>query len=166
MKIKNIEIQGHVILGPMAGVTTLAYRDFMKPFGVGLSYSEMISDCGIDYGNSRTFEYLQTSKLDRPVGLQLFGFSAQNAVKAIEIIEKCADFDILDINLGCPVFKVTKTGAGSARLKDPVALEEYMKEICRVSTKPDSAKNRHGGDEKSNKSNESAETREKTRDDN
>ena len=98
MKIKNIEIQGHVILGPMAGVTTLAYRDFMKPFGVGLSYSEMISDCGIDYGNSRTFEYLQTSKLDRPVGLQLFGFSAQNAVKAIEIIEKCADFDILDIN--------------------------------------------------------------------
>ena len=49
MKIKNIEIQGHVILGPMAGVTTLAYRDFMKPFGVGLSYSEMISDCGIDY---------------------------------------------------------------------------------------------------------------------
>ena len=68
MKIKNIEIQGHVILGPMAGVTTLAYRDFMKPFGVGLSYSEMISDCGIDYGNARTFEYLQTSKLDRPVG--------------------------------------------------------------------------------------------------
>lgn len=149
MKIKNIEIQGHVILGPMAGVTTLAYRDFMKPFGVGLSYSEMISDCGIDYGNSRTFEYLQTSKLDRPVGLQLFGFSAQNAVKAIEIIEKCADFDVLDINLGCPVFKVTKTGAGSAWLKDPVALEEYMKEICRVSTKPVSAKIRLGWDENS-----------------
>ena len=113
IKIGDIELQGRVVLGPMAGVTTLAYRDFMKPFGVALSYSEMISDCGIDYKNRKTYSYLATSKVDRPVGLQLFGFDKEKTVKAIKIIEEKADYDILDINLGCPVFKVVKTGAGS-----------------------------------------------------
>ena len=149
MKIGNIDIKGHVILGPMAGITTVAYRDFMKPFGVGLSYSEMISDCGIDYGNARTFEYLKTSDIDHPVGLQIFGFSKDNAVKAISVIEKEANYDILDVNLGCPVLKVTKTGAGSAWLQHPEALEDYMSAICKASSKPVSAKIRLGWDEKS-----------------
>ncbi len=149
MKIGNVEILGHVVLGPMAGITTLAYREFMKGFGVGLSYTEMVSDCGIDYSNKRTYEYLASSKEDRPLGIQLFGYSAENAVKAISIIEKCADYDILDINLGCPVFKVTKTGAGSAWLKDPEKLEAYMKAIVEASSKPVTAKIRLGWDEKS-----------------
>lgn len=149
MKIGNVEISGSVILGPMAGVTNLAYRDFMKPFGVALSYSEMISDCGIVYGNKRTFDYLQTSEIDRPVGLQIFGFSIENTAKAIEIIQKEAEYDILDVNLGCPVPKVVKTGAGSAWLKNPEKLEEYMREICRISTRPVTAKIRLGWDEDS-----------------
>ena len=86
----------------------------MKPFGVGLSYSEMISDCGIDYGNAKTIEYLKTSTLDRPVGLQIFGFNADSAIKAIAYLESNVQYDILDVNLGCPVYKVVKTGAGSA----------------------------------------------------
>ena len=147
MKIGNIELSGPVILGPMAGVTNLAYRDFMKPFGVALSYSEMISDCGISYGNKRTFDYLETSQIDRPIGLQLFGFNIENTAKAIEIIEKEAEYDILDINLGCPVPKVVKTGAGSAWLKDPVAMEAYMKTVCSLSHKPVTAKIRLGFDE-------------------
>jgi 2-dehydro-3-deoxygluconokinase len=77
MKIGDLEIKGHVILGPMAGVTTLAYREFMKPFGVALSYSEMVSDCGLVYENKKTYEYLATSEVDRPVGIQLFGFDAE-----------------------------------------------------------------------------------------
>ena len=144
MKIGNVELNGNVILGPMAGITHLAYREFMKPFGVALSYSEMISDCGISYGNARTFEYLQTSEMDSPVGLQIFGFSLENSAKAIEIIEKTAKYDILDVNLGCPVPKVVKTGAGSAWLKDVPALREYMSGICRASTKPVTAKIRLG----------------------
>ena len=149
MKIGNVELNGNVILGPMAGVTNLAYRDFMKPFGVALSYSEMISDCGLSYGNKRTFDYLETSQIDRPVGLQLFGFDIKNTAKAIEIVQKQAVYDVLDINLGCPVPKVVKTGAGSSWLKDPEALEAYMKEVCRLSEKPVTAKIRLGWDEDS-----------------
>ena len=72
MNIGGIEIKGHVVLAPMAGVSTLAYREFMKPFGVGLSYSEMVSDCGIDYKNEKTYTYLASSKIDQPFGIQLF----------------------------------------------------------------------------------------------
>ena len=149
MKIGDIEIKGHVVLGPMAGITTLAYREFMKPFGVGLSYSEMVSDCGLDYKNKRTYEYLATSNEDRPVGIQLFGFSLEHAVPAIKICEEKCDYDILDINLGCPVTKVVKTGAGSAWLKDPDSLYLYMKGIVEASRKPVTAKIRLGWDEKS-----------------
>ena len=146
MKIGNLEIDGRVILGPMAGVTSLAYREFMKPFGVALSFSEMISDCGIAYENQRTYDYLKTSELDHPVGLQLFGFNAKNTLKAIEIIEREAIYDVLDINLGCPVHKVTKTGAGSAWLRDVPKLEDYMTAVCQASSKPVSAKIRLGWD--------------------
>ncbi len=149
MKIGDIEIKGHVVLGPMAGITTLAYREFMKPFGVGLSYSEMVSDCGLDYKNKRTYEYLATSNEDRPVGIQLFGFSLKHAVPAIKICEEKCDYDILDINLGCPVTKVVKTGAGSAWLKDPDSLYLYIKGIVEASHKPVTAKIRLGWDEES-----------------
>jgi nifR3 family TIM-barrel protein len=149
MRIGDLEIQGQVVLGPMAGVTTLAYREFMKPFGVGLSYSEMISDCGIDYGNAKTIEYLKTSTLDRPVGLQIFGFNADSAIKAIAYLESNAQYDILDVNLGCPVYKVVKTGAGSAWLKRPQELFTYISKICGVSHKPVTAKIRLGWDEQS-----------------
>ncbi len=149
MKIGDIEIKGHVVLGPMAGITTLAYREFMKPFGVGLSYSEMVSDCGLDYKNKRTYEYLATSKEDRPVGIQLFGFALEHAIPAIKICEEKCDYDILDINLGCPVTKVVKTGAGSAWLKDPDALYLYIKGIVEASSKPVTAKIRLGWDENS-----------------
>ena len=99
--IGDVEIKGKVVLGPMAGVTTVAYRDFMKPFGVGLSYSEMISDCGIAFGNKRTYDYLETSEIDHPVGLQIFGFDAATAEKSIAIIEKEAKYDISPLYPSC-----------------------------------------------------------------
>jgi tRNA-dihydrouridine synthase B len=149
MDIKGVELSGPVVLGPMAGVTSLAYRDFMKPFGVALSYSEMISDCGLVYGNENTIHYARTSQIDRPVGLQLFGSDINVTAKAISILEKEADYDVLDINLGCPVYKVTKTGAGSAWLKKPQELYEYMRVVVASSHKPVSAKIRLGWDETS-----------------
>jgi nifR3 family TIM-barrel protein len=149
LKIKDIELANPVVLGPMAGVTTLAYRDFMKPFGVALSYSEMISDCGLVYGNKTTLDYSKTSEKDHPVGLQIFGSNPEISAKAVSILEKTAIFDILDVNLGCPVYKVTKTGAGSAWLKRPEELYAYMRKIVSVSHKPVSAKIRLGWDENS-----------------
>jgi nifR3 family TIM-barrel protein len=149
LKIGNIELSSPVVLAPMAGVSTLPYREFMKPFGVALSYSEMISDCGLSYGNKETYEYFKTSKKERPIGLQIFGYSLDYALKAIKILEEQADYDILDINLGCPVYKVTKQGAGSAWLKKPSSLYTYMRAICEASYKPVTAKIRLGWDENS-----------------
>lgn len=146
VKIGNIELDGHVVLGPMAGVTTLPYREFMKPFGVALSYSEMISDCGLYYSNNKTLTYFRTSEKDRPVGLQLFGFDFKNTEKAIEILEQYADYDILDLNFGCPVPKVTKTCAGSAWMKRPDEMVEYTRKVIDKSHKPVTIKMRLGWD--------------------
>ena len=146
LNIGGIPLTGHVVLGPMAGVTSLAYREFMKPFGVALSYSEMISDCGLSYHNKKTLDYAKTSHIDRPVGLQLFGFDIRNTAQAIEILEAHADYDILDLNFGCPVQKVTKTGAGSAWMKRPLDLYQYVRMVVTKSHKPVTAKLRLGWD--------------------
>lgn len=145
-KIGNVEVSGRVFLGPMAGVTSLAYRDFMKPFGVALSFSEMISDCALVYENRKTDEYFKTSKIDRPVALQLFGSNPEISAKAVSILENRAEYDLLDINFGCPVHKVVKTGAGSAFLKDPARMYEYARTIVKASHKPVTAKIRLGWD--------------------
>lgn len=144
-KIGNIEIDSKVVLAPMAGVTSLAYRDFMKPFGVGLSVTEMVSDCGLIYENKKTIDYLKTSELERPVAIQLFGSEAETIIKAMEVvIKENPNFDFFDINLGCPVPKVTKAGSGSALLKNPAKLGEMFKKICAASPKPVTAKIRLG----------------------
>lgn len=144
-KIGNIEIDSRVVLGPMAGITSEAYRKFLKPFGVGVSFTEMVSDCGLFYGNENTFSYLPTKGSDRPVGIQLFGSKIENTQKAIEIIQKADIFyDFIDLNFGCPVPKVTKTGSGSSWLRKPQKLEDYVKQIVAFSHKPVTAKIRLG----------------------
>lgn len=150
MKVGNIQLSGNVLLAPMAGVTNLAYREFMKPFGVALTYSEMISDCGLIYGNKDTYKYLDTSAYERPVALQIFGGSKETLLKALEIIESQKDdYDFIDVNLGCPVPKVTKTGAGSAWLKREDELFDMMSNLVKASKKPVTAKIRIGWDEQS-----------------
>lgn len=144
-KIGNVEIKSKVVLAPMAGVTSLAYRDFMKPFGVGLSVTEMVSDCGLIYENKKTLDYIKTSEGDRPTAIQLFGNDAETIIKAMEIVEKeNPNFDFFDINLGCPVPKVTKAGSGSALLKNPAKLKEMFAKICKNTAKPVTAKIRLG----------------------
>ena len=147
-KIGNVEINGKVVLAPMAGYTSLAYRKFMKKFGVALTVTEMVSDCGLIYDNKKTIEYLKTDKSEHPVAIQLFGGSAETICKAMDIaIKQNPKIDIFDINLGCPAPKVTKTGAGSALLKDPKKLEKMFKEICGHSPIPVTAKIRLGWNE-------------------
>ena len=147
-KIGNVEIKGKVVLAPMAGVTSLAYRNFMKPFGVDLVVTEMVSDCGLIYENAKTLDYIKTSEQERPVAIQLFGNDAETIIKAIEIVEKAnPNYDIIDINLGCPVPKVTKAGSGSALLKNPAKLKEMFTKICAFSPKPVTAKIRLGWSE-------------------
>lgn len=147
-KIGNIEIKGKVVLAPMAGVTSLAYRNFMKPFGVDLTVTEMVSDCGLIYDNVKTLEYIKTTEAERPVAIQLFGSSAETICKAMDVVlAHNPNIDLFDINLGCPAPKVTKTGAGSALLKDPKKLEEMFTKICEHSPIPVTAKIRLGWNE-------------------
>ncbi len=143
--IADISFDGVVILGPMAGFTSLAYREYNKSFGIAYSVSEMISDAGLVYGNIKTFDYLKTSVKDRPVALQLFGASKEVTLKAIDIIENQRfEYDFLDLNFGCPVNKVTKTGAGSAWHKRIDELYDYVNSIVVKSKKPVTAKIRLG----------------------
>ncbi|NLI94778.1 MAG: tRNA-dihydrouridine synthase family protein [Erysipelotrichaceae bacterium] len=144
-KIRDIQINGKVILAPMAGITTASYRKFAKPFGVALSYTEMVSDMGLIYNNQVTFSYLSGAKEDRPIAIQLFGNEKESLVKAVEIVEQSTfAYDLIDINLGCPVPKVTRGGGGSAWLKRPSELFEMMEAVVKASAKPVSAKIRLG----------------------
>lgn len=143
--LNNKEIKGKVILAPMAGITSFSYRKFMNKFGPALTYSEMISDCGLIYGSKKTFEMLKTDGSDKPLGIQLFGGKKETLLEALEIIQNTnIPYDIIDVNLACPVNKVVKSNGGSTWLKDQHALLEMMKAICENSKTPVSAKIRLG----------------------
>ena len=143
--IGNIKITKRVILAPMAGITSFSYRKFMNKFGVGLTYSEMISDCGLIYGNEGTLELLKSDGSDRPLAIQLFGGSKETILKGLEILNsKDISYDILDLNLACPVPKVVKNNGGSSWLKDQSKLFEMVSAVCQKSIKPVSCKIRLG----------------------
>ena len=149
-KIGNVEIKGKVVLAPMAGITSLAYRNFMKRFGVDLVVTEMVSDCGLIYENKKTLEYIKTTLEEKPIAIQLFGNNSETIIQAMKICEKeNPNFDFFDINLGCPVPKVTKAGSGSALLKNPANLRQMFEKICKATTKPVTAKIRLGYNENS-----------------
>ena len=149
-KLGNLEIKGKVVLAPMAGYTSFAYRRFFTEFGVAVAYTEMISDMGLIYGNKETVSYLPTQKEDVPLGIQLFGSEPENLKKATEIVmSKTSNFDFIDVNMGCPVPKVTKTGAGSALMKDPKKCGDIIRAIKSVYPGPVTAKIRLGWDDKS-----------------
>ncbi len=150
LKFGNITTDSIVLLAPMAGITNIAYREFCVPFGVGVSYTEMVSDCGLIYQNKETYKYLEISENEHPVGVQLFGASKETLLKALDIIKKEGiKCDFIDVNLGCPVPKVTRTGAGSAWLSRVDELHEMMKSLVLASDVPITAKIRVGWDENS-----------------
>ena len=147
MKLKNKKIKGRVVLAPMAGITSLGYRNFFKKFGVGFSYTEMVSDMGLIYQNKETIDYLKTSKLDSPCGLQLFGHNPKNLVIAMKIALKInPNFAFIDVNMACPVQKVYGAGSGSALLKNPQLIYEIIKELKSNTSLPISIKIRLGID--------------------
>lgn len=139
------------MLAPLAGYTNLAYRAFMKKFGCDLVVSEMISDYALIYQNEETFKMIKTSKDEKPVGIQIFGGQVDSLIRGVEILQNNAEYDFLDINLGCPVHKVTKNNSGSAWLKNERKDEllNTIKEIVKHSSKPVTAKIRLGWDQDS-----------------
>lgn len=148
-KIGSIEIEGRVVLSPMAGITSSGYREFMHPFGVAVSYTEMVSDMGLIYGNQQTKDYTEFEPLF-PTGLQLFGNTPENMAKAAKIAQNSnKNIDFFDINMGCPVPKVTNSGAGSSLMKEPKKCGEIVRAIKEATGLPVTAKIRLGWDNKS-----------------
>lgn len=149
-KIGNLEIKNKVVLAPMAGITSFSYRKFMAKFGVTLTYTEMISDMGLIFNNQETKNYLDFPKEDFITGVQLFGHDPINIAKSVQIVEKHnQNFDFFDVNMACPVLKVTRQGSGSTLMKDPKKCGEIIKAIKAVTNKPVTAKIRLGFDNSS-----------------
>lgn len=134
------------MLAPLAGYTNLAYREFMKSFGVDIVVSEMISDFALHYKNEETFKMVKTSSLEKPVAIQLFGGQKESLINGLNVLQEVADYDYLDINLGCPVNKVVKNNAGSAWLTKSRHYELYdtISSIVKLSKKPVTCKIRLG----------------------
>ena len=146
LKIGNIELESNIILAPMAGITNLAYRRLLKPFGCGLVVSEMISDFALIYSNKETFEMIKDDKEEHPLAIQLFGGSASSLKEGARILCSRANFDILDINLGCPVPKVVNNGEGSALMKNPLLVGRIVEAMANAVKKPVTVKIRAGFD--------------------
>tara|TARA_B110000438_G_C15800452_1_gene644909 strand:+ start:1253 stop:2233 length:981 start_codon:yes stop_codon:yes gene_type:complete len=124
MKIGNIKIDIPVLLAPMAGYTDYPFRVLCKRNGAGLVYSEFVSADGIIRENIRTLEMIHFKKEERPVGIQIFGSDPKIMNQATKYIINNFKPDLIDINYGCPVPKVTKKGGGSAALKDLCLMDD------------------------------------------
>jgi tRNA-dihydrouridine synthase B len=117
-RIRDVEIPTRVVLAPMAGVSVQAFRRQGRRFGAGLVCSEMVSCAGLQHGNERTLGYLRLGRDETPLAVQIFGSEPGVMAEAARMVED-AGADIVDVNFGCPVRKVTKTGAGATLLEDP-----------------------------------------------
>lgn len=146
LKIGNVEAPNKVVLAPMAGVCNPAFRLIAKEFGTGLVCAEMVSDKAILHGNTRTLEMLFVDEREKPLSLQIFGGDKETLVEAAKIVDTRTNADIIDINMGCPVPKVTKCDAGARWLLDPNKIEEMVSAVVAVVNKPVTVKMRIGWD--------------------
>ncbi|NBD28050.1 tRNA dihydrouridine synthase DusB [Paenibacillus glycinis] len=146
LKIGNIEMKNRVVLAPMAGVCNPAFRLIAKEFGTGLVCAEMVSDKAILHGNKRTMEMLFVDEREKPLSLQIFGGDRESLVEAAKVVDKQTNADIIDINMGCPVPKVTKCDAGARWLLDPNKIYEMVSAVVDAVDKPVTVKMRIGWD--------------------
>ena len=142
-KIGKVKIENPWVLGPMAGVSDLPFRHLCKEQGAGLVYTEMVSAKAIYFKNKNTDELMETESFERPVALQLFGSDADLMADMARQIED-RPFDILDINMGCPVPKVVNNKEGSALLKDKEKIREIITKVSKSIQKPLTVKMRIG----------------------
>lgn len=147
LKIGNIEMKNRVVLAPMAGVCNPAFRLIAKEFGTGLVCAEMVSDKAILHGNKRTMEMLFVDEREKPLSLQIFGGDRASLVEAAKVVDKQTNADIIDINMGCPVPKVTKCDAGARWLLDPNKIYEMVSAVVEAVDKPVTVKMRIGWDD-------------------
>lgn len=140
---EGIELAHPLILGPMAGVTDHPFRQICHEMGAALVGCEMVSANAVKYGNRKTLDFIDIGKEEHPVSLQLFGPDPETFAVAIERIREYP-YDVLDINMGCPMPKIVKNGEGCALMLDPERAEAIIRECVRVSNRPVTVKMRSG----------------------
>ncbi len=128
MKIGTVQLASDAMLAPIAGFTDVGLRDVARRYGAALTYTEMISCKGMIYGSEKTKELLATTDIETPVAVQIFGCDPQIMAKAVAMPEM-RKFDIIDINMGCPVPKVVGNGEGSALINTPKLAMEVVKAV-------------------------------------
>jgi tRNA-dihydrouridine synthase B len=141
--IGSVRIPTRLVLAPMAGVSVQAFRRQGRRFGAGLVCSEMVSCAGIEHRNERTLGYLRVGADEHPLAIQIFGSDPATMADAARMVE-AAGADIVDINFGCPVRKVTKTGAGATLLEDPKRAAAIVQAVAEAVDIPVSVKMRRG----------------------
>ena len=147
IRIGNLELKNNVIMAPMAGITDVAYRVILEEMGVALTSTEMVSAKGIFYNNRNNHLILQTAENEHPIAVQLFGSDPMIMARMAEKVG--ADFDAVDVNMGCPVPKIVGNGEGSALMKKPDLAFQILDMMVRIlAPKPVTVKFRKGFDDK------------------
>ena len=143
MQIGNVTLQNPLILAPMAGYTDLPFRLIVKEYGCGLVTSEMVSATGLAHGDKKSWVFLTTQPREAPLSVQLFGSDPLVMARAAAMTQE-SGADIVDINMGCPVKKVVRTGAGAALLRDFSKIKRLLCEVRNAISCPLTIKIRAG----------------------
>jgi len=146
IQIGSLQLENNVFYAPLSGCSDLSYRLMVEPFRPGLLFCEMVSMEALLYGDKKTFHYLDYRHDEHPLGAQIYGSDPDHARDAAKIIEDLG-FDLIDLNCGCPVDKVTKKGGGSGLLKTPERIGDIIYQMKRAVSIPVTMKIRAGDDD-------------------
>lgn len=146
MKIGAVEIKGRLTLAPMAGVTDFAFRKVCREQGAALTTTEMVSAKALVHHDEKTKSLLYIPEEEHPCAVQIFGHEPEIMAEAAVMALECSGADILDINMGCPVGKIVKSGDGSALMRDPELAGKIIQTVCTAVDKPVTVKFRKGWD--------------------
>lgn len=143
LKIGDVQLNNNVVFAPIAGFSEVGFRHLCAKYGAGLTYTELVSAKGLVYGNKGTEELLATTDIETPCAVQIFGSDPEFMYKAAKD-ERLVKFDIIDINMGCPVKKVFGNGDGSALMKNPALITEIVQAVNEGGSRPVTVKMRAG----------------------
>ena len=146
MRIEDISLAGRVVLAPMAGVTDFAFRELCRSCGAAMTTTEMVSAKALTLQDAKSLELLYLPEGDHPAAVQIFGHEPDVMAEAARIAVDASGADILDINMGCPVGKVVRSGDGSALMKTPDLAVEIIETVCNAVSVPVTVKFRKGWD--------------------
>lgn len=143
LTVGNVQLKNNLVFAPIAGFSEVGFRHLCAKYGAGLTYTELVSAKGLVYGNKGTEELLATTDIENPCAVQIFGSDPEFMYKAAKD-ERLVKFDIIDINMGCPVKKVFGNGDGSALMKNPALITEVVQAVKEGGSRPVTVKMRAG----------------------